>query len=71
MFNAIKIDLQLQINRLTKLKTALSNSPNVIDSKMKSKLRIQIESYLIDINEEMFSISDELARAFLNPNVAD
>lgn len=38
---------------------------------MKSKLRIQIESYLIDINEEMFSISDELARAFLNPNVAD
>ena len=26
---------------------------------------------MIDINEEMFSISDELARAFLNPNIAE
>jgi len=26
---------------------------------------------LIDINEEMFSISDELARAFINQNTGD
>jgi len=40
LFNGIKVDLQLQINRLTKLKTALSNSSSNIDPKMKSKLRI-------------------------------
>jgi hypothetical protein len=28
LFNAIKVDLQLQINKLTKLKTALANSSN-------------------------------------------
>ena len=26
---------------------------------------------MIDINEEMFSISDELARAFINPNIGE
>jgi hypothetical protein len=35
-----------------------------MDAQFKSKLRIQIETYLININEEMFAISDELARAF-------
>ena len=35
-----------------------------MDDQFKSKLRIQIETYLININEEMFAISDELARAF-------
>jgi hypothetical protein len=40
LFNTIKVDLQLQINRLTKLKTALANSSSGVDPKMKSKLRI-------------------------------
>jgi hypothetical protein len=35
-----------------------------LDPQIKSKLRIQIETYLIEINEEMFAISDDLARAF-------
>lgn len=49
-----------------KLKTALTTHTTIVDPKVKSKLRIQIESHLIDVNEEMFAISDELARAFLN-----
>lgn len=31
---------------------------------MKSKLRITIESLLIDLNEEIFAISDELAKSY-------
>lgn len=27
---------------------------------------MQLETYLLDINEEMFELSDELAKAFLN-----
>jgi hypothetical protein len=34
------------------------------DAQLKSKVRIQIETYLIEINEEMFAISDELATSF-------
>ncbi len=40
LFNTIKVDLQLQINKLTKFKAALANSDSGIDPKMKSKLRI-------------------------------
>ena len=40
LFNQIKADLQLQINKLTKLKSALNNSTTIIDPKIKSKLRI-------------------------------
>jgi hypothetical protein len=35
-----------------------------LDQGQKSGLRIQIESILIDINEEIFAISEELAAAF-------
>lgn len=30
---------------------------------------MQIETYLIDINEEMYAISEELAKAFINSNL--
>ena len=35
-----------------------------IDTSVKSKLRITIESLLIDLNEEIFSISEELAKSY-------
>ena len=54
-----------------KLKSALTTQTTTVDPKVKSKLRIQIESHLIDVNEEMFAISDELARAFLNSNLEE
>ena len=33
---------------------------------LRSKLRIQIESLLIDINEEVFALSEEISKLFLN-----
>jgi hypothetical protein len=36
----------------------------LLDQGEKSKLRIQIESVLIDLNEEIFAISEELAKVF-------
>lgn len=45
----------------------MTNAPNVsgiIDQSNRSKLRINIETLLIDINEELFAISEELARIF-------
>ncbi len=35
----------------------------------KSKIRINIESLLIDLNEEIFAISEEVANSFQNDNV--
>ena len=34
----------------------------------KSKIRISIESLLIDLNEEIFAISEEVANSFQNDN---
>ena len=45
----------------------MTNAPNVsgiIDQSNRSKFRINIETLLIDINEELFAISEELARIF-------
>jgi hypothetical protein len=36
----------------------------VLDHHQRSKLRILIESLLIDLNEEIFALSEELARSF-------
>lgn len=52
---------------MTEIKQVVTNSENVagvIDQQSRSKLRINIETLLIDINEELFAISEELARIF-------
>ena len=49
------------------MKQLVTNSKNVqgvIDQQNRSKLRINIETLLIDINEELFAISEELAKIF-------
>lgn len=48
---------------LNGLKREVTRSDKV-DQGGKSRLRIQIESLLIDLNEEIFAISEELANAF-------
>jgi len=39
-------------------------STSSIEPASKSKLRISIESMLIDLNEEIFAISEELAKSY-------
>ena len=41
-----------------------SSNDYLLDHQARSKLRILIESLLIDLNEEIFGISEELARSF-------
>jgi hypothetical protein len=48
---------------LTALKREATKS-EVLDQGQKSALRIQIESLLIDLNEEIFAISEEIANVF-------
>lgn len=48
---------------LTNLKLEVTRS-DILNQGQKSALRIQIESILIDLNEEIFAISEELAAAF-------
>ena len=36
----------------------------ILDHQQRSKLRIAIESLLIDLNEEIFGLSEELAKSF-------
>lgn len=62
IFQSVKTDFQKQINELTMLKSKLISSSH----ETKAKIRMQIETYLIDLNEEMFALSDELAKAFIN-----
>lgn len=38
----------------------------MLDQGGKSRLRIQIESLLIDLNEEIFAISEDLSSAFVD-----
>ena len=63
MFNSIKKDLNDQINSLTTLKKNVIKSEQV-ETSAKSRLRITIESLLIDLNEEIFSLSEELAKSY-------
>ena len=60
MFNAVKKDLTDQISSLTQLKKNVIKSEQV-ETSAKSRLRITIESLLIDLNEEIFALSEELA----------
>ena len=74
MFNRIKETYSQKIDELNELKrqvflmtqSASSNEPGtyLLDHHARSKLRILIESLLIDLNEEIFALSEELARSF-------
>lgn len=74
IFNHIKEQYALKIDELNELKRQVfimaSSSHNsdggqyILDHQARSKLRILIESLLIDLNEEIFSLSEELARSF-------
>lgn len=63
MFSVIKADLAEQISNLTKLKKNVIKSVQV-ETSAKSRLRITIESLLIDLNEEIFALSEELAKSY-------
>lgn len=63
LFNHIKETYAQKIDELTELKRVVF-STDQIDQQQRSKLRITIESLLIDLNEEIFSISEELAKSF-------
>ena len=63
MFNSVKAELADQIKALNDLKVKVKKSQQV-DINAKSRLRIAIESLLIDLNEEIFAISEELAQGY-------
>ena len=63
MFNGIKAELADQINMLSTLKRNVFKSEQV-ETSAKSRLRITIESLLIDVNEEIFALSEELAKSY-------
>ena len=63
MFNGIKAELADQINMLSTLKRNVIKSEQV-ETSAKSRLRITIESLLIDVNEEIFALSEELAKSY-------
>ena len=63
MFNGIKAELADQINNLAILKKNVIKSEQV-ETTAKSRLRITIESLLIDLNEEIFALSEELAKSY-------
>ena len=69
MVAQVKEELTGQIKLLQSVKGMLSQSekhPHWIEQSSRAKLRIQIETFLIQLNEEMFAISDNLARAYTN-----
>jgi hypothetical protein len=63
VFSNIKVELACQINSLTSLKKAVTSADSV-EPAIRTKLRINIESLLIDLNEEIYEISEELAKSF-------
>jgi hypothetical protein len=74
IFNSIKETYARKIEELNELKRQVflithhnvNNNDNsyLLDHQQRSKLRILIESLLIDLNEEIFALSEELARTF-------
>lgn len=73
LFNRIKDTYAHKIDELNELKRQvfiMNHQQNqeagsyVLDHHSRSKLRILIESLLIDLNEEIFALSEELARSF-------
>ena len=63
VFNQIKAELTHVINSLSTLKRDVIKS-EVVESSAKSRLRITIESLLIDLNEEIYTISEDLAKCY-------
>ncbi|CDW81628.1 UNKNOWN [Stylonychia lemnae] len=64
-FNTIKDLYSQKIDELNELKKMIfSQSDQQLDQQLRAKLRITIESLLIDLNEEVFGISEELAKSF-------
>ena len=64
-FNEIKGELNMNINSLNMLKKqVLGTLGEQIDQGAKSRLIITIESLMIDLNEEIFAISEELAETY-------
>ena len=66
LFNAIKDTYAKKIDELNDLKRQvfLLGKDEALDHHSRSKLRIQIESLLIDLNEEVFALSEELAKSY-------
>jgi|LauGreDrversion4_2_1035121.scaffolds.fasta_scaffold1462563_2 hypothetical protein len=66
LINAIKDTYAKKVDELNELKrqffTLGPDAP--LDHQQRSRLRIMIESLLIDLNEEIFSLSEELARSY-------
>ena len=63
LFNDVKDTYAMKIEDLSDLKKEIFRT-DAIESSYKSKLRIIVESLLIDLNEEIFSISEELAKSY-------
>ena len=63
LFNDVKEAFNKQVRSLNELKRDVTRT-DLLDQGQKSKLRISIESLLIDLNEEIFAISEEMATAF-------
>eukprot|EP00347_Sterkiella_histriomuscorum_P001188 403372989 len=64
-FQVIKDLYQQKIEDLSSLKRLIfAQTEKELDQQLRSKLRITIESLLIDLNEEVFAISEELAKSF-------
>jgi len=63
IFNDIKNEYTSKIDELTELKKEIFRT-DTLEQPVKSKLRITVESLLIDLNEEIFSISEELAKSY-------
>lgn len=63
VFSTVKIELARQINTLTGLKKQCQQA-SVVDKPVKAKVRILLESLLIDLNEEMYELSEELSKSY-------
>ena len=61
--NRIKEELARSVRYLNDLKYELTNDMSVEQGE-KSRVRIQIESLLIDLNEQVYTTSEALANAF-------
>lgn len=70
----VKTELASRISAITKFKSqvlsgsngAISTQSLATDAHQKSKQRVVIENLLIEVNEEIFRISDELSKAYSN-----
>lgn len=63
VLNQIKSELNELISKLTALKSDVIDSDS-IEIAAKSKVRIAIETLLIDLNEEMFALSESVANSY-------